>query len=53
MVKIRDVMLEYNVKNLKMQIRHHEKKGEGNIVMEQKAQLKKVERMKELNAIST
>ncbi len=46
-------MLNYNIKNLKAHIKHHEKHGKGNNVIQEKAQLKKAERRKELNAIST
>ncbi len=41
-------MLKYNIKNLKNQIKIHEKHGKGTIVMEQKALLKKAERKWEL-----
>ncbi len=41
-------MLDYNIKNLKMHIKYHEKHGKGLNVMDEKAQLKKAERKKEL-----
>ncbi len=48
MVKPKNEMRDYNIQNLKMQIKHHEKNGEGALVMRQKAQLKIAERSKEL-----
>ncbi len=41
-------MLLYNIKNLKMRIKHHEKHGKGNNVMEDKRKLKIAERKLEL-----
>ncbi len=49
MVKVKKLMRDYNIQNLKMQIKHHEKNGEGLLVIKQKALLKKAERDKELH----
>ncbi len=48
MVKPYEEILDYNIKNLKAQIKHHEKHGKGMVAMRQKAQLKEAERFKEL-----
>ncbi len=42
-------MRDYNIKNLKMHIKHHEKHGKGNQVIKEKMLLKKAERAKELD----
>lgn len=41
-------MLDYNIKNTKYRIKHMEAHGNGQPAMEEKANLKKLERMKEL-----
>ncbi len=48
MVKLHHVILDWSIKNTKMRIKHFEKHGEGNNVMQEKANLKKMERRKEL-----
>lgn len=40
-------MLDYNIQNLKAQIKHHEKHGNGSTAMKQKQLLKEAEHRRE------
>ncbi len=48
MVKYWDEQIDKGIKLTKARIKHHEKHGEGNSTMEDKARLKKQERHKQL-----
>ncbi len=48
MVKPKDELLKWSIKNTKMRIKHHEKHGNGLNVMEDKRTLVKQERSKQL-----
>lgn len=46
------MLLEWSISNLKRRILHHQKHGKGSVVIKEKAQLQKVQRMKDkINAI--
>jgi len=48
MVNFWDVQIEKGIKITKMRIKHHEKHGNGKVVMEEKARLQKQERHQQL-----
>ncbi len=48
MVKPKDELLDYAIKNTKMRIKHMERHGMGKNAMEEKAILQKQERIKQL-----
>ncbi len=48
MVNWWDAEIEKGIKLTKSRIKHHEYHGDGNVAMEEKAQLKKQERAKQL-----
>ncbi len=48
MVKYWDIQIDKGIKLTKMRIKHYEKHGRGDLVIEEKAKLKKQERHKEV-----